>query len=100
MACQQWVVAFIKDDAVEKFTFNARAFFGLNLRRRTGADIENLDIFQTIAQCCVDVGSERFAQFHRDPVVPLIVDGAQVISLAKEYLTAKRETPIKKVRFR
>ena len=97
-AGEQGIVARIKDDLPEELAFNERSLLRLNELTGAAGHIKNVDILQRISQGAVRVNVDWFAQLEHEPVIALVVQGAQVIRFVVKRLAAERKTPIEEIR--
>src|SRR6476660_5677323 len=73
------IIATIPHQAGSNNTFGGRARLGQKLWAGSNDNIENIDTFQPIAQRAIKVGDNSFSNVKRKAVVPLVVNGAEII---------------------
>ena len=98
-AREQRIVARIKHQAAKHLTFGKRAALRQNKLRRGGRDIKDLDVLQCISQRAVHVSVDRLAEFQHEPVIALVVIGAQIICLGVKGLAGEGKASVEEIRF-
>ena len=98
-AGKQGIVARIEHHATEHLAFDERTFLRLNELRGVRVDVKNVDVLHRIAQATVRVCVNWFAHLYGEPVIALVILGAQVIRFVVKCRAAERKTAIKEIRF-
>src|SRR4030095_16301364 len=98
-ARKQRIVARIKDNTAKDLAFDKRALLVQDELRCAGRHIKNLDVLQRVSQGSVRVCIDWLAQFEQEPVIALVVKGAQIVCLVVKSLTSERKAAIEEIRF-
>src|SRR6266446_7259799 len=84
------IIAAIPHQAGRKDTFGGRARLGQKLRTGSNDNIERIDTFQPITERAIEEGANSFPNVKRKSVVPLVVNGAEIIRLVIKTSEADR----------
>src|ERR1700751_3395517 len=94
IACKKRIITTIPHQAGSHNTFGGRARLSQKLWAGSNDNIENIDTFQPIAQRAIKVGDNSFPNVNRKSVIPLVVNGAQIIRLVIKGVETDGNRPV------